>query len=100
MVIVLIENDIEWENKNKNIELFRHDIDEIMKKCKPDLVFLPEMSFTGFSMNVKYTGENERETVNKVINISKEYNIKIAFGWVEHCGNNYLNHYSITDGEK
>lgn len=99
MIIVLIESDIKWENKNKNIKLFRNDIDEIMAKCNPDLVCLPEMSFTGFSMNVKCTGENERETVNKVMDVSKEYNIKIAFGWVECCVNHYLNHYSITDGE-
>jgi predicted amidohydrolase len=47
--IALIQANLEWENKQANINYFNKKVDEISSNI--DLVMLPEMFSTGFSMN-------------------------------------------------
>jgi len=47
--VTIIQTDLIWENKNENLKHFDHLIDGI--KENTDLIILPEMFTTGFSMN-------------------------------------------------
>jgi omega-amidase len=53
--VTIIQSDLQWENIDKNLELFSKKISSINEKT--DLVILPEMFSTGFTMNAKSCGE-------------------------------------------
>lgn len=52
--ISLAEYDIEWENPQTNLEF----LDELLENHNSDLIILPEMFTTGFSMNAKKISES------------------------------------------
>lgn len=96
MRIAIFQNHISWENKEKNYLCLEQKLKELSDKC-PQLVLLPEMSFTGFSMNTNLTGESSMETVSVISSYAKKHGVAIGFGWVKNCGEKAENHYSIVD---
>ncbi len=61
MNVVAVQYDIVWENPDRNYEL----VSELVESAPPepgDLLILPEMFSTGFSMNTQATLEPGRET--------------------------------------
>lgn len=90
MKIALVQSHIVWEDKAENIRNFEQTLSE---NPGTDLFLLPEMSFTGFSMNTAKTGEGKRETAEKISGLAIRYNTAIGFGWVrrteEKCENVY-----------
>ena len=96
MRIVLCQMNIIWEDKEANYLRFESKLKEMYDK-KIDLYLLPEMSFTGFSMQTEVTKESYLETVNKITGFTKKYNTAIGFGWVKDCGGKSENHYTIVD---
>ena len=58
--IALIQSDIVWENPKQNRSLFREKINAITKPV--NLIVLPEMFTTGFTMNAKAYAETMTET--------------------------------------
>ncbi|MCR5302194.1 MAG: carbon-nitrogen family hydrolase [Lachnospiraceae bacterium] len=99
MNIALYESHIVWEDKEKNIELFTENARHLTDYSDLDLICLPEMSFTGFSMNAKKTCDVDGETIDKMISIARDLNVNISFGWVEKGEDTFYNHYSIVDKE-
>lgn len=94
--IALYQMNIKWEEKEAN---FRK-VEEQLKKAaeqRTELLLLPEMSFTGFSMNTDLTGEKEEYTVSRMRQYSRSYQLAIGFGWVKDCGEICENHYTIVD---
>lgn len=85
---------IEWEDKKTNYERANEFIKEAAEE-EADIILFPEMSFTGFSMNVKFTAENNQETWNRMQALAIEYSIAIGFGWVKKNREKAENHYSI-----
>lgn len=81
MKIALIQLDIAWESKKTNYrkaELFAKKAAE--EKC--DVVVLPEMFNTGFSMNVPAIAENGNGQTNSVLSeIAKKYGIYLIAGF-------------------
>lgn len=63
--ISFIQSNIYWENKEKNLNYFEKQI----KKTNSDIVLLPEMFSTGFSMNAKKLSETMK---GKTVNWMKE----------------------------
>lgn len=53
--VALIQSDLYWENIDANLASFEEKIWKI--KSKPDVIVLPEMFTTGFSMNAKLLAE-------------------------------------------
>lgn len=53
--VALIQADLHWENIEANLGMFEEKIWQI--KSSPDLIVLPEMFTTGFSMNAKSLAE-------------------------------------------
>lgn len=95
--IALVQSHIEWEDKDINISKAKKVIEELKDKAL-DLILFPEMSFTGFSMNIKNTAE-DGETVEKIIEIAIENKVAIGFGWVKRKADKAENHYTIVDSD-
>lgn len=55
LTITLIQTDLVWENKKANLELLSKKIESI--KEKTEIIILPEMFSTGFTMNVEKLAE-------------------------------------------
>ena len=92
MKAALIQNQIYWEDKDRNISRLE---DTIRKHPGNDLYLLPEMSFTGFSMNTDKTAESDPETVSRITKIAVENEAAVGFGWVRQKGQTCENVYSI-----
>ena len=60
LIITLIQSPIYWENREKNLEMFSGKISAI--KEKTDVVILPEMFSTGFTMNAETLAEEMNST--------------------------------------
>lgn len=100
MRIALGQLKINWENKDANLEKLKVCLEDLAG-TRIDLLLLPEMSLTGFSMNTEKTKEREKETVCRVRKLAEAYHTAIGTGWVKDTGEFCENHYSMisADGE-
>ena len=74
LTITIIQSNLFWENKKANLEMFQQKIESI--KEKTEIVILPEMFNTGFSMKPELFAEKmDGETVNWMKKISSEKKI-------------------------
>lgn len=92
--VALIERNILWEDKPGNLK----SVEDMLKAIENrhiDLVLLPEMSFTGFSMNTGETAESQGETVTAVQELADRYNMNVGVGWVRQGEKLAENHYTI-----
>lgn len=96
MKIALCQMNIKWENKEANFFTAQN---KILEACDmgAEVLFLPEMSFTGFSMNTALTAESDKFTVNQMKEFCKKYNIALGFGWVRRCEERAENCYTVVD---
>lgn len=75
--ITFLQSDIFWENPDANIEKFDKLIFEL--KGKTDLVLIPEMFNTGFSMHAHHLAENmEGKTIQWMKKMAGDYQFAIA----------------------
>lgn len=93
--IALCQTEILFENKAENITKASKFIEAAAKK-QVDLVLFPEMSFTGFSMDVAKTGENDGYSVKTIRQAAKKHKIAIGFGYVALNGKKGENRYVIV----
>lgn len=100
MKLALYQMNIIWEDKEANYMRVKQRL-EIAHERRIELFLLPEMSFTGFSMNTNMTKESDSRTIKRMINYAKHYHMAIGFGWVKDCGEKSENHYTVVnrDGE-
>lgn len=96
MRIVLYQMHIAWEDRQANMAKLEEQLRVVSGK-QADLLLLPEMSFTGFSMNTDLTKEEKEETTTRVRALAMQYKVAIGFGWVKDCGQKSENHYTIVD---
>lgn len=82
MRVALGQLDMIWENKELSILRGEEMIREAAQ-AQADVIVFPEMSFTGFSMNLDRIGEpvGQSETVGKMSVLARRYQIAIGFGW-------------------
>ncbi len=74
LTITLIQSQLNWEDKEANLRMFEEKINAI--KEKTEMVVLPEMFSTGFSMNAKLLAEEmDGPTMEWMARIAKEYRI-------------------------
>ncbi|HSN09052.1 MAG TPA: nitrilase family protein, partial [Hanamia sp.] len=74
LTITLIQSNLFWEDKKANLEMFQQKIENI--KEKTEIVILPEMFSTGFSMKAEILAEKmDGETVRWMKNIAAEKKI-------------------------
>ena len=101
MRVALGQIDMVWEDKKASVAKAEKMIcDAALQNA--DIIIFPEMSFTGFSMNLLKTGEKRHasDTVKKMCELSEKYDIAIGFGWAalpEKEGEKGKNVFSVVD---
>jgi predicted amidohydrolase len=77
LIITIIQTDLIWENREKNLLHFSSRIDSIMDET--DLIILPEMFSTGFSMHPAKLAESmDGPTVQWLQKTSADRNVDIT----------------------
>lgn len=105
MKVALYQMNIIWEDKKENLNKVKNVLESLSDKSV-DMLLLPEMSLTGFSMNTGLTGESDYYTVNQVKQLAMDCDIAVGVGWTkmfnEKDGDTFLceNHYSILGPDK
>lgn len=96
----LCQTEILWEDKPQNIGKAENFIKAAAGQ-NAEIVLFPEMSFTGFSMDIEKTKEFHMETADRVKEFAARYGVLIGFGWVKAAENKAENHYTVIskDGE-
>lgn len=90
MKIALIQSNLVWESPKHNRTNFETKINEI--NARVDLIVLPEMFSTGFSMNASKMAETmQDETVLWMQTLAKSKNCAIAGSLIIFEDNNYYN---------
>ncbi len=96
MKIGLVQNNILWENKQFNLSASKEFIKKA-KNLKLDLLLFPELSFTGFSMNVEKLKEFDFSTISYIASLCKTYSINAGIGYIQGVDNDKKgrNNYAI-----
>jgi len=88
--IAIIQTNLVWENPKQNRIHFSEKINAISESV--DLIILPEMFSTGFTMNPYDFAETmEGETINLLKNLAKTKNSAITGSLIIKEGNKYFN---------
>ncbi len=95
MRIAFCQQEIAFEDKNENLKRICSFVEKA-KKENAEVIFFPEMSFTGFSMNIKNTVEKSDDNINIIKNLAVNNYIYIGFGWVNSILDKAENHYSVV----
>ncbi len=97
--ISLLQTDIKWEDKEYNLATLEKYISELTGKT--DLIVLPEMFSTGFSMNSHTLAEPvEGNTISKLRAWAKQYRIALAGSFIAEDNQTYYNRgFFITSDE-
>lgn len=100
MKTAIIQSDIIWENPKANREIFEEKINSIKEAV--DLIILPEMFSTGFTMNPSAVAETmDGEIVSWLIKMAKIKNVAITGSLVITENGNYYNRmlFAFPNGE-
>ncbi len=86
MRVALGQLDMVWEDKEQSMRR----AEKMTAKAASggcDIIIFPEMSFTGFSMNIDKIAEKESDspTVARMKELAIKYQIAIGFGWAAIC---------------
>ena len=88
--ITLFQSNLYWESIDSNLNDFENKIKNL--KEETDLIVLPEMFSTGFTMNSKKLAEKMNgRTIEKMKNWAKEKNCVITGSIIIQDGPNYFN---------
>ena len=100
MKISVISLNQVWENKEANLLLCEQYIKESNLK-KADLIIFPEMTLTGFSINIKNISEDREnsKTINSFKVLAKKYKIAVLFGVVIKNNKKALNKSIFIDNQ-
>jgi len=87
---VILQVDLAWENREQNLRIFSEKIKEINEEV--DLIVLPEMFSTGFSMNAAQLAESEDGlTVKWMQETAKNKNTAITGSIIIKENSNFYN---------
>jgi omega-amidase len=88
--VTIVQSSLHWENIDKNIEMFSRKLDKF--KGKTDLIVLPEMFTTGFTMNAEKNAETMKgKAVGFLKDYSKKLNSYICGSAIIKSGNKIFN---------
>lgn len=94
MKAALCQLNIIFEGKMVNLINAEKYISEA-SDAQADIIFFPEMTLNGFSMNVSETGDREKESIKLISSLAGKYRIAIGFGWAAVKGDKGENHYTV-----
>lgn len=103
MKIALGQLNMAWEDKELSLQKVRK-LTAQAAAGEADLIVFPEMSLTGFSMDIDRIGEDpdQPESVERMGRIAGEYHIAIGFGWAalpEAGQTKGTNRFTVLDAE-
>lgn len=98
MKLGLGQIDIVWEEKEQNKKTCSKLMEQA-KNCCVDLLIFPEMTLTGFSMNISKIAEQKEcsDTVQFFQKEAKKLQLSVGFGVVFKKGEKAANHFVIVD---
>lgn len=86
----IVQYDIAWENKTSNMAFVYTTISQL--EGKTDLIVLPEMFSTGFSMNSRNLAETtEGETIAQLKEWAERYDVALCGSFIAVENNTYFN---------
>lgn len=87
--ITIVQSDLVWENVDTNLKMFTEKLEQI---SNTDIIVLPEMFNTGFSMNSKNLAENiDGKSVNWLKAKAKEKNAVIVTSLIIKDSSEFFN---------
>ena len=90
LIVTLVQSDLAWENRADNLRSFEEKIKNI--KERTEVVILPEMFNTGFSMNPKKLAESmDGETVQWMKRLAKQKGVILTGSLIIEEDGNYFN---------
>ena len=89
---------IVWQNKTENMAKLCDVLSKLVDESL-DMVLLPEMSLTGFSMNTDMIAEADGQTVEFAKKMSQKYKVALGIGWAKK-GELSENHYTIVNNNQ
>ncbi len=98
MKIGLAQMNMSFEDKPVNFKKCISFLKQAKEKSV-DLILFPEMSLTGFSMNVELIGEENNEAINWLKKHAIEFGFFIGLGHVDKANNKGLNKFTIVSPE-
>lgn len=98
MIIGIVQMDIEWEDIYRNMNKIESFVEEASNK-KIELLLFPEMSLTGFTMDISKHTFSEKEIISWISKIAKKYNINIGLGFGIVIDEKGLNKYVIISNK-
>lgn len=96
MKTALCQLNITWEDKKDNKKKVLQYI-EAAKKDKADAIFFPEMTLTGFTMNVGSMHDNNKKDLLFFQEAAIKNQIIIGFGFIVLTPQKGENHYGLID---
>jgi predicted amidohydrolase len=99
LTITIIQPDLAWEDKDANLTLLSEKIKSLQEKT--EIIILPEMFSTGFSMHTKSLAEKmDGETVQWMKNISSSKNVIVTGSIIIEEDGKYFNRliWMLPDG--
>lgn len=88
--ISIVQTDIVWENKQENLRLLRNKLKALSGTT--EIVVLPEMFSTGFSMQSRLLAESTAgETISSLKQWAAEFQIAITGSYIASDRNQYYN---------
>lgn len=88
--VTLLQTDIAWEDKDANLSKIERSVKEL--EGHTDLVVLPEMCTTGFSMQSRRLAESVKgKTITHLIRLSEECNLALAGSFICEEEKSYYN---------
>lgn len=100
LTLTLIQTNLFWEDKKANLQMFQHKIESINEET--EIVILPEMFTTGFSMNAELLAEKmDGETIQWMRQIASSRKIILTGSIIIKQEDKYFNRliWMMPDGE-
>lgn len=98
MKIALAQINIIWEDEKANLLRAEEWINKATLSGA-DMIFFPEMSFTGFSVKTLANAATDDSTLNKIKDYATKYKIAIGFGIAVRDGDKARNRYIVVSDE-
>jgi omega-amidase len=98
--IAIIQTQQFWEDKKKNLSHFEEKFLSMIEKSTVDLILLPEMFNTSFTMNVEDMAETmEGDAVSWLCSQAKELNCQIGTSLIIKENNQYYNRFVVVSDQ-
>lgn len=98
MKIALTDMDIIWEDRKANEKQCMAMIQEASEQ-KADIILFPEMTLTGFSMDIDKIADNHEETIYFFSQLAIQNGIAIGFGYASKPDEKGRNHFAVVDSD-